>query len=81
MFAIRSGWYGLTVLVVQPASFANPLVIFKIILFKNEMLCCIEGVCHIPEKQSLDNRVQKHTKLLYIPPLQLARVGYDLGPL
>lgn len=39
--------------VLQPASRADPLVIFKITLLKSEVLCCVEYVRQVREKQSI----------------------------
>lgn len=76
-FATHSGCCRRIVLVVQPASYANPSVIFKIILLKNERLYCIE-LCPSRSRRTerLHNHVQRHPEFSYVLSLQLARVGH-----
>lgn len=48
-----SGCCRVIVVMIPPAGHADPSVIFKTVLLKNEMLCGMEHACQVQEKQSI----------------------------
>lgn len=77
--ATHSGWCRGIVLVVWPASYTEPLVIFKIRPLKNERCCCIEWVHHVPGKQSIWISMFKSTQSSHMSsPCRLPGWAVDL---
>lgn len=78
MSAEEFGCGRVALLSTQPPSYVIPLLFFWIIIFKKNMLCCMEYACQVQEKLCLNKSVQRQTisPLLSLP---LCKEGARLG--